>query len=149
MVIGVRRLERRASSRGQRASAIHSHGFTLLELITVIMIVGILAAVALPNYKAAILAAREATLTQDLFLFRDVIDQFYADKGRYPASLEEVKEQGYLRKIPADPMTGQPDWEVVYAEPDPDDPTAQPGIYDVKSASTATSQTRGTPYNEW
>jgi general secretion pathway protein G len=123
-------------------------GFTLLELITVIMILGILAAVALPNYKAAILAAREATLTQDLFLFRDVIDQFYADKGRYPASLEEVKEQGYLRKIPADPMTGQPDWEVVYAEPDPDDPTAQPGIYDVKSASTATSQ-RGTPYNEW
>ena len=142
MVIGV-------SSGGRRASAIHSHGFTLLELITVIMIVGILAAVALPNYKAAILAAREATLTQDLFLFRDVIDQFYADKGRYPASLEEVKEQGYLRKIPADPMTGQPDWEVVYAEPDPDDPTAQPGIYDVKSASTATSQTRGTPYNEW
>ncbi len=123
-------------------------GFTLLELITVIMIVGILAAVALPNYKAAILAAREATLTQDLFQFRDVIDQFYADKGRYPASLEEVKEQGYLRKIPADPMTGQADWEVVYAEPDPDDPTAQPGIYDVKSASTATSQ-RGTPYNEW
>jgi general secretion pathway protein G len=123
-------------------------GFTLLELITVIMIVGILAAVALPNYKAAILAAREAALTQDLFQFRDVIDQFYADKGRYPASLEEVKEQGYLRKIPADPMTGQPDWEVVYAEPDPDDPTAQPGIYDVKSASTATSQ-RGTPYNEW
>jgi len=141
MVIGV-------NSHGRRASAIHSRGFTLLELITVMMIVGILAAVALPNYKAAILAAREATLTQDLFLFRDVIDQFYADKGRYPASLEEVKEQGYLRKIPADPMTGQPDWEVVYAEPDPDDPTAQPGIYDVKSASTATSQ-RGTPYNEW
>ena len=141
MVIGV-------NSHGRRASATDSRGFTLLELITVIMIVGILAAVALPNYKAAILAAREATLTQDLFLFRDVIDQFYADKGRYPASLEEVKEQGYLRKIPADPMTGQPDWEVVYAEPDPDDPTAQPGIYDVKSASTATSQ-KGTPYNEW
>jgi general secretion pathway protein G len=148
MVIGVRGLERQAISHGRRASAIHLRGFTLLELITVIMIVGILAAVALPNYKAAILAAREAALTQDLFQFRDVIDQFYADKGRYPASLEEVKEQGYLRKIPADPMTGQPDWEVVYAEPDPDDPTAQPGIYDVKSASTATSQ-RGTPYNEW
>jgi len=123
-------------------------GFTLLELMTVLMIVSILAAVALPNYKAAILSAREATLTQDLFLFRDVIDQFYADKGRYPSSLDELREQGYLRRIPADPMTGQADWEVVPAEPDPDDPTAQAGIYDVKSASTAISQ-KGTAYNEW
>ncbi len=132
----------------RRTRCLQEQGFTLLELMTVVMIVGILAAVALPNYKAAIIGAKEATLAQDLFLFRDVIDQFYADKGRYPTSLDELKEQGYLRKIPADPMTGQADWEVVNAEPDPDDPTAQSGIYDVKSASAATSL-KGTAYNEW
>ena len=123
-------------------------GFTLLELITVVAIVGILVGIALPNYKAAIVQSREAVLKEDLFRFRDVIDQYCADKGHYPASLDALVEQGYLRRVPADPMTGAVDWEVVYAEPEIDNPTEPPGVFDVKSASTATSMS-GTPYNEW
>jgi general secretion pathway protein G len=123
-------------------------GFTLLELITVVAIIGILVGIALPNYKGAILQSREAVLKEDLFRFRDLIDQYYADKGKYPASLDALVEDGYLRRVPADPITGAPDWEVVYDQPDPDNPSENPGVYDVKSASTATSQA-GTPYNEW
>jgi len=122
-------------------------GFTLLELITVISLIAILTAIALPNYKAAIIQAREAVLREDLFQFRDRIDQYYADKGKYPESLEALMEQGYLRAIPADPMTGAPDWTVIPAEPDPDDPDVT-GIYDVKSSSASTSAS-GTPYSEW
>jgi general secretion pathway protein G len=123
-------------------------GFTLLELITVVAIIGILVGIALPNYKTAITQSREAVLKEDLFRFRDTIDQYYADKGKWPASLEALVEEGYLRKVPADPMTGQADWEVVFSEVDPDNPSEVPGVYDVKSASTALSQ-GGTPYNEW
>jgi general secretion pathway protein G len=123
-------------------------GFTLIELITVVAIVGILAGIAVPQYKIAILQAKESVLRQDLFLFRDAIDQYYIDKGKYPASLDALAEEGYLRKIPVDPITQAADWEPVLEEPDPDRPGETPGVYDVKSASTGTSLS-GTPYNEW
>jgi general secretion pathway protein G len=123
-------------------------GFTLIELITVVAIVGILAGIAVPQYKIAILQAKESVLRQDLFLFRDAIDQYYIDKGKYPASLDALAEEGYLRKIPVDPITQAADWEAVLEEPDPDRPGEAPGVYDVKSASTGTSLS-GTPYNEW
>lgn len=125
-----------------------SEGFTLLELITVVAIISILVGIALPNYKTAILQSREAVLKEDLFRFRDVIDQYYADKGKYPGSLDALVDEGYLRKVPTDPMTGAADWEVVPSEADPDNPSDIPGVYDVKSASASTSQS-GTPYNEW
>ena len=123
-------------------------GFTLIELVTVMALVSILLAVALPNYKNAILQAKEATLREDLFRMRDLIDQYYVDKGKYPASLAALVEEKYLRRMPVDPITNQADWVEVPAEPDPDNPGEPAGIVDVKSASENVS-TSGTPYNEW
>jgi general secretion pathway protein G len=122
--------------------------FTLLELITVVALVSILAAIALPQYKVAIIQAKEATLREDLYRFRDLIDQYQADKGKYPASLEALVQEGYLRRIPEDPITRVADWEAVFAEPDADKPGEVPGVFDVKSSSTLVSLS-GTPYNEW
>jgi general secretion pathway protein G len=124
-------------------------GFTLIEVLIVVVLVIVLAAIALPTYQNSVLRAREATLREDLFRMRDAIDQYYADKNKYPPTLQDLVSDGYLRSIPKDPFTDSTDtWQVENAEPDPNNPTAEPGVYDVKSGSDATSSD-GSRYAEW
>ena len=139
--------------------SVRSHGgergFTLLELIVVIAIVGILATIAMPALKDMPRRAHEAVLKTNLRTMRDTIDQFYGDKGHYPPSLEALVENGYLRRVPIDPITKSSDtWQLVYEEPDPEaaetdaDEDQQPGVIDVHSGSELASL-NGTPYAEW
>lgn len=131
-----------------RPGEVRQGGFTLIELITVVALVAILAAIALPNYRVAIIQAREAVLKENLWQLRDMIDQYYIDKGQYPPTLESLVEDSYLRKLPEDPITRAPDWVEVFAEPDADRPGEPPGVFDVHSASEMMSLD-GSPYSEW
>ena len=145
--------------RAHRSSLIahrSQQGFSLIELIVVVTIIGILAGIALINVRTAQTKAREAALKENLFQMRKAIDNFYADKQRYPSSLEELVPN-YMRRIPSDPITMQADWETVMDDPlsldgemsAETDPNAmgQPGIVDVKSR--AEGQTLdNVPYSE-
>ncbi len=124
-------------------------GFTLIELLVVLSIIVVLASIGLAQYRNSVVYASEAVLKQDLTLMRDAIDQYYADKGQYPSTLEALVSDGYLRKIPDDPFTkSASSWQAVPAEPDPNNPTAQPGVFDVKSGSDRMALD-GAKYADW
>jgi general secretion pathway protein G len=123
-------------------------GFTLIELLVVIAIIGILVTVATVQYKNAIQKAKEAVLREDLYILRDSIDQYYADKGKYPVDLETLVEEKYIRMVPIDPITQSADtWEVEYSEMT-DDPLSEPGIIDVRSGAEGVGL-GGMPYSDW
>jgi general secretion pathway protein G len=124
-------------------------GFTLIELLVVASIIIILATMGMAQYRNSVIHSREAVLKEDLFRMRDAIDQYYADKGRYPSTLDALASDGYMRKLPVDPFTTNADsWQTVPSEPDPNNPTAEPGVYDVKSGSDQTA-IDGTKYSDW
>lgn len=118
------------------------NGFTLIELMIVVSIVGILATLAAPSYQSSVIKAKEAALRQDLFTMRDILDQHRADQGKYPTSVQALASVGYLRKIPTDPFTGSStSWQEI-VEP------SEGGILDVYSGSDLVG-TNGVPYNQW
>ena len=125
-----------------RASEWNTKGFTLIELMIVVSIVGILATLAAPSYHSSLIKARETVLRHDLFTLRELLDQHRADQGKYPASLDGLITAGYLRALPKDPFTNSSStWQEIM-EP------AEGGIFDVYSGSDLVG-TNGTPYNKW
>jgi general secretion pathway protein G len=123
-------------------------GFTLLEMMIVISIMVILISIALPIYSQSVLRSREAVLRNDLFELRSLISQYTLDKQKAPQSLDDLVTASYIKIIPKDPMTNEANWEVVQEDVLMAVDQQDPGISDVKSASTSTG-TDGTAYNTW
>ena len=124
-------------------------GFTLIELMIVMSLIVILASIGLTLYTNSVIRAKESVLKEDLFRMRDAIDQYYADKGKYPVTLDSLVSEKYLRSIPVDPFTNSADtWRSIQSEPDPTNLTAEPGVFDVRSGSDQKA-IDGTNYADW
>ena len=126
-----------------------AHGFTLIELMVVMALIVVLATVGLTTYSNSVTRSKEAVLKEDLFQMRDAIDQYYADKSKYPPALDELVTEKYLRAIPIDPFTQSAEtWQTEMSEPDPTNPQAESGIEDVKSGSEGTA-IDGSKHADW
>ena len=124
------------------------NGFTMIELLIVMTLVIILAAVSMTQYRNNVTRAQEAVLKENLFRMRDAMDQFYADKNKWPTDLAELVSGGYIREIPKDITDSTDTWQTTQAEPDPGNPASAGGIDNVHSGSDRTALD-GTRYAEW
>jgi general secretion pathway protein G len=123
-------------------------GFTLIELLVVVAIIGVLAAVAVGQYQRNIVKAKEAVLRENLFTIRTQINNYFADKGKYPADLQTLVDAHYLRKLPVDPITGSTDtWIPEQAQMGEEDISTEAGIIDVTSGADG-STLEGVPYKD-
>ena len=133
----------------ERRARRRERGWTLIELVVVMAIIAVLAALATVGARNAVLLSKEATLKEDLFRMRDAIDQYYADKGKYPADLQALVTDQYMREVPIDPISQSRDtWQTIPAEPDPANPSAEPGLYDVKSGAPGQALD-GRSFSDW
>jgi general secretion pathway protein G len=124
-------------------------GFTLVELMVVMLIIGILAAVAIPSFVAAIKSAKEASLKEDLHVMRDAIDSYTMDKNKAPQSLDDLVQNGYLKEIPQDPFThSRETWVTASDDTYADLDQTEPGINDVHSGAQELDSD-GQPYSSW
>lgn len=126
-----------------------NRGYTIIELLIVMSIIGILASIAVPNYQWGLIKAREAVLRENLYSMRSTIDQFFADQGKFPDSIQEMVDKKYLRELPKDPFTKSRDsWVIVSPPSSTDGGEIKGSVYDIHSGSNLLGSD-GTPYNEW
>lgn len=126
-----------------------ARGFTLIEVLVVMVIITVLAGISVAMYGGSITRSKEAVLKQDLKEMREAIDAYHADKSTWPPVLDALVTEKYIREVPIDPLTNAADWRTTPSEPDPSNPLDEPGISDVHSASDQVSPHTQTPYSEW
>ena len=129
--------------------AAYRSGYTLIELIIVMAIISILMAIAVPLYQKSLLSTKESLLKNNLFTLRTVIDEYTFDKQKAPQTLQDLVDQGYLRAVPVDPITGSDQtWKLIIEDAVTSVNQTDPGIFDVRSGSDQKSL-EGTPYSDW